>query len=442
MGKLNQLYKLARSKFNQDSAQEMGWVFFGQSANVILGFVIIKYLSGLGKAEYGKYALIITIAALLGLFYGPLQQGFIRFYYHYQLKKLTHAFTKYTYKILFTLSLTLLIITLLCTAVLPQFELSITSKFILTAGIFLVVFKVNEFFNSVLNLIRKRKENSLLQAAEKTLVIISFILVSYFGSLKLLYALIILGTFAFVFASTKIILFQKLNSNDKDEIKSTNSYSREIRSQLFTYALPFLTWGIFGWLQLNSEKWIINGVLSTAEVGVYAIMIALVNALVLIPNNIIAEFATPIIFKQFSDLKNEKEISTGYSYIKLNVIFVLSVTLFSTLLTFFFGKQLIVIISNESYTNYWFILPLLCLGTGMFLIGQALTYLGMSLNLPQKYLPPKISVGCISVLLNLFFINKFGIVGVSYSVLLVGLIYVVYILIVNKKITIQYNINF
>ncbi len=237
-------------------------------------------------------------------------------------------------------------------------------------------------------------------------------------------------------------MFQKFISHEKDENASSNNSSKEIRSQLFTYTLPFLTWGIFGWLQLNGEKWIINGVLSTAEVGVYAIMMALVNALVMIPNNIIAEFATPIIFKQFSDLKNEKEITTGYSYIKLNVLVVISITLFSTLLTFFLGKQLIVIISNESYTAYWYILPLLCLGTGMFLIGQALTYLGMSLNLPKKYLSPKISVGCISVLLNLYFINKFGLVGVSYSVLLVGLIYVVYILIVNKKITIQHNINF
>ncbi len=211
MSKLNQLYKLARSKFNQDSAQEMGWVFFGQSANVILGFVIIKFLSGLGKAEYGKYALIITIAALLGLIYGPLQQGFIRFYYHFQLKKLTHAFTKYTYKILFAVSLSFLIITIIGTAVIPAIELSITTKFILTAGIFLVVFKVNEFFNSVLNLIRKRKENSLLQAGERTLVIISFLLISYFGSLKLIYALTFLAAFALIFALTKIIIVSKIH---------------------------------------------------------------------------------------------------------------------------------------------------------------------------------------------------------------------------------------
>jgi len=62
-----------------------------------------------------------------------------------------------------------------------------------------------------------------------------------------------------------------------------------MRMQLFRYMAPFLIWGFSGWLQLNGEKWIINGLLSTYDVGIYAAMMALVNGLVIVPNNIISD---------------------------------------------------------------------------------------------------------------------------------------------------------
>jgi ABC-type uncharacterized transport system permease subunit len=73
------------------------------------------------------------------------------------------------------------------------------------------------------------------------------------------------------------------------------------------------------------------------------------------------------------------------------------------------------------------------MGTGLFYTGQALTVHGMALNVPKKYLPPKVSVGFVSVALNILMIKIFGLSGVAYTILTIGALYLIYIAVINRK---------
>jgi len=253
------------------------------------------------------------------------------------------------------------------------------------------------------------------------------------NNLVLLYIISSFGLISFVLALTKIFVFRKnIPAVSKAEFPVENQ--KDIIRTVMVYISPFLIWGAAGWFQMNGEKWIINGVLSVSDVGIYAIMMAIVNALVVIPNNIITEFATPIIFKQFADMNNRENIGTGYTYIKINMLIILIITIAATLITFFWGRQIINLISSPNYSVYWYILPVLILGTGLFYTGQAQTLLGMGLSQPHKYIAPKIIVGVGSLGINFFFISVFGLKGISYSILIIGLAYVLYITLVNRRI--------
>jgi len=253
------------------------------------------------------------------------------------------------------------------------------------------------------------------------------------NDLVLLYIISAFGFISFILALTKIFVFRKnVPANSKIEVSRKNQ--KDIIRTVMVYISPFLIWGAAGWFQMNGEKWIINGVLSVSDVGIYAIMMAIVNALVVIPNNIITEFATPIIFKQFADMNNRENIGTGYTYIKINMMIILIITITATLLTFFWGREIINLISSSKYSVYWYILPVLILGTGLFYTGQAQTLLGMGLSQPQKYIAPKIIIGVGSLGVNFFFIFLFGLKGISYSILVIGLLYVLYITVVNRRI--------
>lgn len=436
MDQFKKLFHLIRSKINPDSVTEMSWVFIGQLTTVVLSFIIVKILSNLGADQYGIYALVLTVIAFFGmLFYGPVLQGFLRFYYHYLDKSLSNIFVKLIYKVLLISGIILIILAVIFYLLSPLFHFSLSPLFFLIAGIYVVTFKVDEFFNSVLNLVRKRKENSIIQGIEKAAIILYLVSLRYFNLLELKNVFIALVFNTILFAFIKIKYFEKFLPEepplDKSSIKNVR---KEMNTQLYTYVLPFLIWGISGWLQLNGEKWVINGFLSTADVGIYAIMMAIVNALIIIPNNIISEFATPIIFKQYSDLNNSENVKIGFHYIRINMLIIFAISIFSTIVTYLFGKELILLVSNNSYTVYWYLLPILCFGTGMFFTGQAHTVLGMALNLPNKYLAPKILIGVVAVLLNIFLIKNLGINGVAYTVLFVGVIYLIHVAFVNRKI--------
>jgi len=427
------IIQIIKNKVNYNSASEMGWVVLGQSINVLLGFLIIKIISKIGPEQYGVYALILTIAAVLGLFYGSFLQGFLRYYYHYEELNRRDDIIKLMFRFVSLTLIVFLSLTVIISLAFPLLIEQYSVVFFLSAGLFVVASKLSEFFNSILNLIRKRKENALLQASERILMIAALLLFLWQQNLLLIYILFAFSCISFILALTKIYMFRKF----VPPVHKESSYSdsqKEIIKTVMIYISPFLIWGIAGWFQLNGEKWIINGVLSVTDVGIYAVMMAIVNALVVIPNNIITEFATPIIFKQFADMNNKENVVTGYYYIKINMLIVLLITGISTLLTFIWGNELITLISSKEYTVYWYILPLLVLGTGLFYTGQAQTMLGLGLSKPQKYIAPKLIIGIGSLGINFFFVSFFGLTGIAYSILLIGLLYVLYITLVNRGI--------
>ena len=433
MKAIQEIFSLLRSKVTGHSATEIGWVIFGQSINVLLGFIIIKFISKTGPEQYGVYALILTIAAFIGLFYGSFLQGFLRYYYHYEEINQRDGFVLLMFRFIRITIIILIAITLIISVLTPLIDKSYTFAFFLFAGLFIITSKISEFFNSTLNLLRKRKENSLLQALERLLMIIVLLAFVIFNYLDLINILLAFACISFLLAFLKIITFRKFVSINKTTSTQSNLQKEIVRTVLI-YISPFLIWGIAGWLQLNGEKWIINAILSTNDVGIYAIMMAIVNALVVIPNNIITEFATPIIFKQFANIENKENINIGRTYIRINTILIMLITIIATMLTFLWGDEIIRLISSDNYVKHWKILPLLVLGTGLFYVGQTQTLLGMGLSKPQKYIAPKLILGIGSIGLNLFFISTFGFKGISYSILLIGLMYVIYISIVNQRI--------
>lgn len=427
---------LFKQKRNVLPLSEILWVIAGQSLNVILGFAIIKILSRMGTESYGNYALIITFAALLGLiFYGPLQQGFIRFYYVYSAKGSANIYASLLIKIILT-SFSIFILIAIAIGLLKDFiSIPFSFLFVLAASAFVIISKISETFNSLFNLLRKRRENAIIQFGEKAIQVI--LLLILFNQ-KRLFLVEVISLFLFtsiVFGILKMILFRKFLPDEK-KTPSENfvNEKNEMRRTTIAYIIPFLIWGISGWLQSNGERWIISGLLSVSDVGVYAIMMSLVNVLVAIPNNMIVEFATPIIFQQYSDLTDKIKIKTGFRYIKLITLVVFILSIFSAAVTFFIGKTFIELISSKSFSTYWQLLPFLCLGTGLYLTGQAQAYLGMALNLPKKYLLPKIMIGVLSIVFNFIFIKTFGINGIAYTILLTGLLYLLHISFINKKI--------
>jgi O-antigen/teichoic acid export membrane protein len=430
------------SRFTHQNLSEILWVIAGQILTVAFNFVIIKLLSRMGTVEFGKYALIITIVVLLdSVLYGPITQGFIRFFYPYSDKGNRITYTSIMYLFVLITSVVVLAGGFAGLLIGSFFEIVKYSPLFIAGILFVTFLKSNEFFSLSLNILRRRKENSFLQAGEKIIMILILLLLIKEDALTLPAALFFFSGILFTFTLLKYFFFKtKASQVQNFEKKIDKQVSKEIISNILTYAAPFFIWGISGWLQLNGEKWIIAKLLLTSDVGIYAVMMTMVNALIILPNNMLSQFGIPIIFQKFSNPAHKENVNEGIGYINGIVVLTLCITAAASVVTYFFGEGLILLISNKNFTAYWYLLPLFALGTGLFYSGQAMTNLGLAVNQPKKYLAPKISTGIVSVLLNVFMIYFYGLNGLAFSIILIGIFYILYIYIINKKL--KMNLNF
>lgn len=433
--RIGQELRFLRSKLTRSNVAELVWVLVGQAATLLMGFVILKLMTQMGKEAFGEYTLMLTISALLGLLlYGPVEQGFIRFYYHYAQLARTAGFVRLMYRFLLASAGAFLLASLLFSSgalALGDRRLAVLG---LLAGLFVISQKADEFFNTALNVIRKRKENYILQGAHKVVTAGALYLLYRYGELALVQAMIALSAVTFLAVLAKLANYAKHIPRGEPPPADPRADRAEMVHELRAYVLPFLIWGVAGWLQLYGEKWILAKLLSVGDVGVYAVMLSVVNVLLNIPNAMLMEYVNPIVFRHYADLGDRAELEVGHRYIRVTVVAVLGLTLGAIAITALAGRPIIVLISNESYTAFAGLLPLLSLGTGLFLVGQAMCSMGMGLNLPARYLAPKILIGVISVAANVALIYARGVAGIAYASILVGAIYVVHIALVNRSI--------
>ncbi|MFH1198233.1 MAG: hypothetical protein V1720_21195 [bacterium] len=427
------LFEFIKSKNSSKNIRELLWYFGGQIIAVVLGFLTIKLLSFAGTTDYGIYALIFTISNFFGLTYiGPITQTFNRFFHNYEGKEGFRDF----FTIIINLILAGVVVVLIISAVFAIFPWidNFSPGIILLSGLFVITSKMSEFCNSLLNITRKRAINSIIINLERIMIIIMLYFLYQSRHFKLIYIFLIFNIAYFIFSSIRIYYFQKLiKENFKQPVRTSGREYQKLKSGLLSYLMPFIVWGVAGWMQLNGEKWIIAYKLTTSDVGIYAVMISIVNAFLSIPSTYLSEFFTPIIYKCFSDLNNIQSVKTGKFYIRFNIILILLLTLFVSLFTYFFGSLLTELISTASFLQYSYLLPIFSLAIGLFNIGQSMTFYGLALNKPKIYIAPKILTGFLSVLFNILLISFLGFEGVAYSALLIGIVYILTTMYANSK---------
>lgn len=413
-------------------AQELFWLCAGQGVSLLFGILTFKLLTSMGPAEYGNYALVVTVAALVSsVFYSPLEQGFVRFYFDFAKQGQIRHFIGLFYRCLVFGGTLCLACGLVVAMASSQTDTSLSPLLVISATFFVILTSTANPFNPMLNLLRKRRENAILQMLERLLGLLFILAVFRVMAHTATTALVALcGATTLVLAAKGILLhsFLPKEQNSKEANRS------DMLSVVGRFSLPFAASGLAGWLQFNSERWVILTFLSSADVGAYAVIITLVNFAVTVPQGILTQFATPFIYERFSGPAEAERIKEGRTFLTYLSICSAAFVGIITLLAAFFGKDAIILLSSEQYARWWYLLPVLCLGTGLFYVGQALCLLGLSLNLPHRYMFPRIASGVLLVALNVLLLNLFGMIGIAVAICLSGLFYLFLIITVNGKI--------
>ena len=82
----------------------------------------------------------------------------------------------------------------------------------------------------------------------------------------------------------------------------------QYKNDILKYSTPFLVWTIFYWVQINSDKWLIDSYFSKKEVGLYQIINQYGFQLINMATGMLSLFMLPILFKKATKIEERDSI--------------------------------------------------------------------------------------------------------------------------------------
>lgn len=388
--------------------------------SIILVVIISRNLE---LNEFGIYGLSLTVTTIFfQILYGPLSNGFQRFLPLSIDLRSEKSFMYGNSKIWINASL---IVFVNFFAALPIiYYLNKFNWIYLTILIFFFtiassIFELNiSYFHSQ----RKRKKVLELRIIENS---IKILLLLFFvpTSPEIVLLLFSIAYCLLIFLYPKILI-------------SILTYRKNLRTKYWEkktkiYMKPFMIWGVFNWVQLNSAKWFLEILDNTSNVGLYNGLFQIGYTSIILIGSTIISFVTPIFF--------EKTNLSGKSTLNLNKLFNYIIYCSPLLLGivfiifYFFSDILIMLILGDKFIEVSDLLPIVAIAATLFSLSNLIATFTFTKNRPNSMMFPNIFSSIIGTIITFFLIHKFSIEGAVAALVVFNIIYISLTIINTKK---------
>jgi O-antigen/teichoic acid export membrane protein len=415
-------------------AQEMMWLVMGQALTLLLSIASIKMMTSIGTTDYGAFVLITSVTAIFtAVYFGPYEQGYVRYLFDNSDTVQNKSF----FLKLFLKGILVRIATLIALAlilVLPlAYLFSINKTLTILSIVVILIPLASQTISGMLNGLRCRREVAGLQILEKGFQVCLLLWVVSYGRLYLISVLSVLSiTFVVFFIIRILVLLKNIPYRARSGDRNITIRPQKLKKDIHLFMQPFIIWGIFGAIQSNSERWLLGTLLTTSDVGKYGLAISLISATVIVTYTILTQFFTPLIYEYFSNT-DKNNVSRGNKFIAIyRWTFIASVVLFSLGFASC-GNAIVQLVSSKEYNVGGLFLFFLTAGVGLNLLAEVEKIVGLSRRISDVYVLPKVVVSIISVILYFSACIYAGLEGTAVAVFVVNVIYVVWIIVINKK---------
>jgi len=387
-----------------------------------ISFLLLPVLTFYYDAnEYGTYSLIMTIVVILGgLFYFGASSSYARFIYDQESKEHKIKIFSRTVNLSLVGGMAMILITIIFGKNLSYFLFESSDYFlhILLASIS----SVFGFFVSILHVVFQFDKSPI------KLLIISFIgitlnfLITYI--LLVYYDYGILAPILGILSCNILITFYLIYHYAK-------FYSLRIKinfdSNFLRFGLQSSIGGILFYLVDYSDRIMINRILSTDEVGIYSLGYKLgfiINIILVIP---FSQAWAPIKMEFINDNRQNEFTSNIISYYFLIGILLIFIS------TLFGSNFFDLVFVNRDFEGYLKIFPVIM--SSIFLYGTInMTNIGLYKEVKLKYQNIVMLLALIiNILINLLYLNKYGILIAAYSTLVTYALIAFAVTIISNK---------
>ena len=408
--------------FNKYSGyfKEGAWVILGQILSFLASLYGVKILTRkMLPEEYGILSLSLTYVALLSqVLFAPLSAGSTRFYIIAKEKNELKKYARTLKYFLTIFSAISLVVTLIIGIVLVFISKSNLICILAYTFIFSITSGINLIFTSIQIAARQRSLVAIIQGVDSwSRYLIAIFLIIIFGAFT---TSVISG----YVASSILILF--IQFYYLKNIISFNGVARDKiwEKKIWEYIWPFISWGLFTWAQISSDKWSLAIFSTPKNVGLYTALYQIGYFPISVITGFGIQLLTPIFFQRAGDgvdLEKVKVVNIMAS--KINVIGLI-ITCITFLFSLLFHSQIFnIFFHNHDYLQVSYLLPWLILSGGIFACAQALSLEMMSKMQTSNLAIIKIATALIGIVMNIIFAYFFEIRGVVFSSLIFSILF-------------------
>lgn len=429
------IIKVIKSNRFKKIGHELVWVGIGQALVAIGTLVGIRLLTdALSASVYGELALGMTFTMLVSkTIFGPISGAAIRYFSPAKEKgELTSfllALRRLMVKGTTVISLGIVIVSVFFILTRSFHWLWL---FIIT-GVFAVLFGFNAILDGVQNAARQRSVVAWHQAFSTWgRYLIAFGVIFWIGPSSVAamagYLVAILLTLI-----SQVLIFRRTLLPKNASLFSVSIAGSYWESQMYKYAWPFATWGIFTWMQFASDRWALQFFRGTQDVGLYTVLYQLGYYPITILSALFLNLIIPVFFQRAGDGSDVSRIKNvhalNWRVTKMSLLLTFGLTLLSAL----FHQLVFGLLAAADYHSVSWLLPGMVLSGGLFASGQFLAVDMMSKTQTHNLIMPKIATATMGAILNICGAIWFGIPGVVAASVIFSISHFVWILTLVKR---------
>jgi O-antigen/teichoic acid export membrane protein len=406
-------------------AKEGNWLVISQIGTVVSAVILIRLLTEyLSFSEYGKLILGLTLASLFNSVISNCISLSITRYYSIAVEvKSPQNYLHSTFHLLKYASLIIVLCSTLIIGGLIYFNYHQWIWLIILVSIFAILDGYNVAFLSIQNAARQRNAYSILNLTNHVLKIpLSLVAITWFGntstSVVLAYIISLLTVNVI-----QILFLRKINNTNEIETHSISFFN----DNMLKYSSSFSIIGIFTWIHISSDRWLLQIFSSTTEVAVYNVIFQLGYVPVGLATGLITSFIAPILYQRVGNANDAARNESAQHIVWYISLIGILVTIMTFATTLIFHKLMFSLLVAKEYQFASYMLPWVILSGGMFATGQVLALKLMSEMKLSALINIKISTAILGVCFNIFGI-QYGLQGMVAALLAFSSVYFLWML--------------
>jgi O-antigen/teichoic acid export membrane protein len=281
---------------------------------------------------------------------------------------------------------------------------------------------------------RQRRTVALFQAGDAwlrpALAAVAIVLIFPSAWLALVGYALAAGGLAFWQARSAAPLFPTVRGSGA---AGATSIDESDRLALWRYCVPAGLVAASGAFSLYADRWALESLLGTHELGLYFAIYQIANAPAVLFVGIVTQFFLPIIFGKAGTLDLPEQAARSARVLTLTIAAFLALMAPIVIIAWLFSEPIVRIITDQSYVAHHGLLWILMVALGLNQLGLILTYKGAYQNRLWLYVAPRLGQAALLIGSMVVLVPAIGVAGAAYAVLVAATGHVVCLIIVNRR---------